>query len=110
MLRATSVSLSGQRGTESPVRRNLGTSPLIAHVIAALLFEGRPMLDAEPAFLTKHGKVTIDTGRIMIEGFDAHNGTCRDVAALAIVWAIGQLQHELMQTLERPGGGNVCVG
>jgi hypothetical protein len=68
------------------------------------------MLDANPAFLTQFGKIEIENGRIMIDGFDAENGTCRDVAALAIVWAIGQLQIELMQTLERPGGGIACVG
>jgi hypothetical protein len=68
------------------------------------------MLDASPSALTKLGEISIRDGKIMIDGFDAQDGTCRDVAALAIVWAIGQLQVELMATLERPGGGNACVG
>jgi hypothetical protein len=68
------------------------------------------MLDADPSFLTKFGKIEVEPDRIEINGFDADNGTCRDVAALALVWAIGQLQIELMKTLERPGGGIACVG
>lgn len=67
------------------------------------------MLDASPSHLTAIGKVIIADGKINIEGFDAHHGTCRDAAALAIVWAIGQLQVELMATLQKPGGGNACV-
>lgn len=62
------------------------------------------MLDAEPAKLTKTGKVTITDGQIAIEGFNASNATCRDVVALAALWAIGELQRELMLTLEKPGG------
>lgn len=67
------------------------------------------MLDAEPARLTKTGTVTITNGRIDVAGFDADNGTCRDVAALAAVWAIGELQRELLKTLEKPGGGNIVI-
>jgi hypothetical protein len=54
--------------------------------------------------LTKIGKVTITDGAITVEGFNASNATCRDVVALAALWAIGELQRELMQTLEKPGG------
>ena len=68
------------------------------------------MLDASPSHLTELGTMTIIDGKIHIEGFRAHDATCRDVAALAIVWAIGQLQVELMETLKAPGGGNACVG
>jgi hypothetical protein len=68
------------------------------------------MLDAEEARLTEFGTVTIRPDGIVVEGFSAENGTCRDVAALATLWAIGRLQEELMKTLERPGGGNICVG
>lgn len=47
---------------------------------------------------------------VSVEGFSAEGGSCRDVAALAMVWAIGRLQQELMATLEKPGAGNVCIG
>jgi hypothetical protein len=67
------------------------------------------MLDASPARLTEFGAVRVDAGSVLVEGFRAENGSCRDVAALGIVWAIGRLQQELMKTLERPGGGNVAV-
>jgi hypothetical protein len=68
------------------------------------------MLDHEEAHLTKTGTVTLSESEIVIEGFDAKNGTCRDVAALALVWAIGRLQRELMATLERPGDGIAVIG
>lgn len=68
------------------------------------------MLDADPAALTKFGRVTIEAGRITVEDFDAQGATCRDVAALAVTWAIGQLSQELMRTLERPGNNNIVVG
>jgi hypothetical protein len=67
------------------------------------------MLDAKPAALTKFGKVTIEAGWVTVEGFHAAGGSCRDVAALGMLWAIGQLQFELMRTLEHPGAGNVAV-
>lgn len=68
------------------------------------------MLDAEHAHLTKTGTVLVEAGRIVVTGFEGHNASCRDVAALALVWAIGVLQQELRATMEKPGGGNVCVG
>lgn len=69
------------------------------------------MLDADPARLTRNGTVTIPAkGMIMVEGFQGKGCTCRDVSALALVWAIGRLQHELLKTLEAPGGGDVGIG
>lgn len=67
------------------------------------------MLDAEPASLCKFGTVTVEPSRISIDGFDANGGSCRDVAALALVWAIGELQRDLMATLESPGGGAAII-
>lgn len=67
------------------------------------------MLSAEKAKLTAFGKVEITPDGVRVEGFDADNGTCRDVAALAVTWAIGELQRELLATLQQPGGGNICV-
>ena len=67
------------------------------------------MLDANPATLTKIGRVLVTDQGITVEGFDGDGVTCRDVAALAIVWALGELQRELLLTLERPGAGRSVV-
>lgn len=67
------------------------------------------MLDANHSFLTKPGRVVVEANGTSVEGFEAHDASCRDVAALALVWAIGVLQRELQATLEKPGGGNVSV-
>lgn len=67
------------------------------------------MLDATPGSLSRTGTVTINRDRIAIEGFAADGATCRDVAALALVWAIQQLSHELQAVMERPGGGKSSV-
>jgi hypothetical protein len=68
------------------------------------------MLDADPAVLTKVGKITIiPSGDVRIEGFDGEGCTCRDVAALAMTYAIGVLQRELMAVITAPGGGRVVV-
>jgi len=71
------------------------------------------MLDADKARLTRTGNVTVRSGggtRILVEGFDGEGCTCRDVSALAMVWAIGVLQRELMETLKAPGGGSCGLG
>ena len=65
------------------------------------------MLDAHPAKLTKIGTVTISNGEIRIEGFEGDGTSCRDVGALAMCWAIGKLQADLIATLQRPGAG-IC--
>jgi hypothetical protein len=67
-------------------------------------------LDATHSYLTKMGGVSIAAdGHVRVEGFDGDGCTCRDVATLALVWAIGVLQKELMAQIERPGGsGKVC--
>lgn len=68
------------------------------------------MLDADPARLTKHGTITIEPdGRICVDGFEGKGASCRDVAALAMAWAIGVLAEDLRQTMERPGGGRSSV-
>jgi len=60
--------------------------------------------------LTKYGRVTIEGGQITVEDFGGANTTCRDVAIMAAAWAIGELQREMLKTIERPGGGNIVVG
>lgn len=67
------------------------------------------MLDAEPVKLTKLGLISISDGCISVDGFGADNGSCRDVAVLAAAWAIGELQRELLKTIEKPGGGSMIV-
>lgn len=66
-------------------------------------------LDAEITQLTKPGTVTITQDGITVEGFKAENGSCRDVAVLACMWAIGELTRECVKTIERPGGGKVGI-
>jgi hypothetical protein len=71
------------------------------------------MLDADKARLIKTGVVTINSDgryRVIVEGFDGEGCSCRDVAALAMVWAIGELQRELLATLMDPGGGSCALG
>lgn len=67
------------------------------------------MLDGDPCRLIKTGTVVVTDGKIEIGGFSSDDGTCRDTAALALVWAIGRLQAELQAKLERPGGGNTVI-
>lgn len=58
----------------------------------------------------KHGTVTITPNGIEVTGFDADNASCRDVAIMAAAWAIGELQREMLKTIEEPGGGEICIG
>lgn len=71
------------------------------------------MLNDEAARLTTVGTVTISAApglRVVVEGFSGDGCTCRDVAVLAMTWAIGELQRELLATLQKAGGGSVGVG
>lgn len=68
------------------------------------------MLDAEPATLRRAGTVTATPDGITVAGFAADGASCRDVAALAATWAIGELQRALLKTLQAPGGGKIGVG
>jgi len=73
-------------------------------------------LDQDPVKLTGVGTVVIRPCaikggvEITFEGFQASGATCRDVAVLAAVWAIGALQRELMKDIEQPGGGSTAIG
>lgn len=59
--------------------------------------------------LTKFGKVTLENGKIFVEGFDANDAMCREVGALALAWAIGEMQRELVEIIAQPGGTGKCV-
>jgi hypothetical protein len=56
------------------------------------------------------GTITMDAKKIEINGFDADDAMCREVAALALIWAIGRMQNELSALIRKPGGtGNTSV-
>jgi hypothetical protein len=67
------------------------------------------MLDLEPATINITGEVRVSSRGVAISLFDCENASCRDLAALAMVWAIGELQRNLLALMEKPGGGNVTV-
>lgn len=54
--------------------------------------------------LRKTGTIRLDAKKIEIEGFRADDAMCREVAALALIWAIGRLQNELSALVRKPGG------
>ncbi len=66
-------------------------------------------LDAQHSYLTRFGEVRIDGNEVTVTGFEGENTSCRDVAALAIVHAIGVLQHELHLLLQKPGLSRTVV-
>lgn len=66
-------------------------------------------LDADHTRLTRHGRITITEGRITVARFDGENASCRDVAVLALAWAIGELQREMVNIIEQPGGSTRVV-
>lgn len=59
--------------------------------------------------IRKFGRVTITKQGISVEGFEVKGAMCRDVAVMAAAWAIGELQREMLKTIEKPGGGNIGV-
>ncbi len=67
-------------------------------------------LDAEHMRITDPGTVTISTSGIMVDYFDADGASCRDVAVMACAWAIGELQREMLECIEKPGGGKISIG
>jgi len=65
------------------------------------------MLDLK---LKQTGTILMHKGRIYLSGFEADGAMCREVAALGILWAIGELQAELTALIQRPGGtGKSCI-
>ena len=60
--------------------------------------------------LRKTGAILMHDGRIHIGGFYANDCMCREVAAHALLWAIGEMQRELAELIARPGGsGNTSI-
>ncbi|WP_258377067.1 hypothetical protein [Pseudomonas soli] len=64
------------------------------------------MLSENEICITRVGKVIVEKERILIQGFEADDASCRELVVLAAAWAIGELQREMLKTIERPGGGN----
>lgn len=60
--------------------------------------------------IKKVGTVTITGEWVTVEGFEFQNATCRDGAIMAAAWAIGKLQEEMLKTIQKAGGGNICIG
>ncbi|MBX9756297.1 MAG: hypothetical protein K2X80_16180 [Pseudomonadaceae bacterium] len=67
------------------------------------------MSNAEQMKITQTGRVTITSTGIGVEGFSGDNAGCRELAIMATAWAIGELQREMLKTIEKPGGGNISV-
>jgi hypothetical protein len=65
------------------------------------------MLDTK---LQKTGTILMHQGRIYVAGFSADNCMCREVAAHALLWGIGEMQRELAELVAVPGGtGNTAI-
>lgn len=66
--------------------------------------------NVKPARLTKIGTLTISPNQMIADGFSGNNEcSCRDVAVLVLVWAIGELQEELAKTLRSPSSKRKMV-
>lgn len=60
--------------------------------------------------LRKSGTILMHKGQIHIDGFEADHTSCREIAILAMIWAIGELQEEIVADIAVPGGsGNVVI-
>jgi hypothetical protein len=60
--------------------------------------------------ITWPGQVIVQKEMIVVTGFSTENASCRDLAIMASAWAIGELQREMLKTIERPGGGRIGIG
>lgn len=67
-------------------------------------------LDATHSKLTKVGRIVIEDGQVLVEGFDGEGCSCRDVAVLACMHGIEVLTQEARKSIEKPGGGMIVIG
>lgn len=67
-------------------------------------------LDATPSRLTKVGRIVIEDGQVLVEGFDGEGCSCRDVAVLACMHGMEVLAQEARKCIEQPGGGQIVIG
>lgn len=63
--------------------------------------------DDDEMKIRKYGSVTVTKEGISVEGFGGKNTMCRDLAIMAAAWAIGELQREMLKTIQKPGGGKI---
>lgn len=56
--------------------------------------------------LSRVGTVLMYGGEIHVEGFEAEGAMCREVLALALLWAIGEMQRDLVELIAVPGGSH----
>ena len=63
------------------------------------------MLDQK---IKKAGTVTVTENEIRVSGFDVDNAMCRETAIHALIWAIGELQKEVVELIAVPGGSGKC--
>lgn len=66
--------------------------------------------DDDEMKIRKFGTVTVTKQGISVEGFEGKNTMCRDMAIMAAAWAIGELQREMLKTIQKPGGGKIGIG
>jgi hypothetical protein len=67
--------------------------------------------DPAEIVLNRIGRVEIEGGEVILTGFEGDNCSCRDVATLALSYAIGVLQGELDAMIRKPGGtGKTGIG
>lgn len=59
------------------------------------------MLDTK---INSTGTILMHEGRIYVDGFNTNATSCRETAAHALLWAIGEMQRELAAMIEQPGG------
>lgn len=67
-------------------------------------------LDAEESSLTRYGRIVIEGGEVIVEGFEGKNCSCRDIAVLASAYGIEVLAKEMHDCIRKPGGGKIAIG
>lgn len=59
--------------------------------------------------ITKNGSIEITNKGIFIKDFDGECESCRELAVLALLYGIGELQRELTELLKVPSGSGKVV-
>jgi hypothetical protein len=57
--------------------------------------------------LSRIGTIQVEGGEIHLDGFEVDGGSSREVAALALLWAIGHFQEQLLVLIRKPGGSGL---
>ncbi len=67
-------------------------------------------LDAQESRLTRYGRIVIEGGEVVVEGFEGQNCSCRDIAVLAAAYGVLVLTEQMRATIQKPGGGRIGIG